>query len=200
MKRYIKDIISDIFEQSLRAANKKAISEGEDLFSDSGEDVKKEKSTEDEEKEKVEPSDKKAENKEKANLSGEDKQKLESGNVTADDVIEKLNTIRSGKSFKDEEIMSKMSEYVDGLNKPEKTALLSFLKALSQIVTGEVAVADVVKPSEDPVEIKIEKEPDVKRRTIKPTVIKMQPKEEDKSKKTPAEDSKGPVPITAKQK
>lgn len=192
-KRYIRDILDEVFKQSLQNAKKKSLLEGEDLFSDKKED----KSSEDEEKEKVEPN---KEPEKKSELSDDDSKKLESGNITADDVVEKLNTIRSGKSFKDEEIMTKMNEYVEGLKKPEKTALLSFLKALSQIVTGEVPTKEVIKPSEKPVDVKMEKEPAVKRRTIKPTVIKMQPSEADKEKKTPAEDSKGPVPIVAKKK
>lgn len=193
-KRYIKDILASIFEESLRSAKKKSLREGEDLFSDE----EKDKSSEDEEKKKAEPKPEKPES--KPELSDEDKKKLETGDITADDVIEKLNTIRSGKSFKDQEIMSKMNEYVDGLEKAEKTALLTFLKALSQIVTGEVPAEQAITPSTDPVDVKMEKEPAVKRRTIKPTVIKMKPAESDKAKKTPAEDSKGPVPIVAKQK
>lgn len=199
MKLYIKDIISNIFEESLRAAKKKSLAEGEDNFSDDKPGDKKEKSFEDEEKEKIEPGDKKSDDK-ATSMSAEDKKKLESGDIAAADVVEKLNTIRSGKSFKDEEIMKKMTEYVDKLQKAEKTALLTFLKALSQIVTGEVSIEDVVKTSDTPGDVKMVKDSEVKKRTIKPTVIKMQPKEEDKSKKTPAEDTKGPVPITAKQK
>lgn len=187
--RYIADIIGDIVKESLNAAkkrNKKTISEGEDLFGS---------------EEKSEPAEKeKSDASKETDSSTEEEEKLKLGDVSVDDVIEKLNTIRSGKSFKDEEIMKKLDQYVTELKKPEKTALLAFLKALSQIVTGEVETKDVVKPSSKDVDVKMEKEPAVKKATIKPIVIKKPAMEDEASKKTPAEDTKGPVPITAKKK
>ena len=187
-KRFIGDILGDIFKESINSAKKKArtLREAEDPFG-----VKDEESDE-----------KKDDSSEKTNkvVDKEEAEKLKKADITVDDVVEKLNAIRSGKSYKDEEILNKLSEYVDSLKDPEKTALLAFLKALSQIVTGEVASEDVVKPSDKPVDVKMEKGKEQQKRTIKPIVIQKQSPEEDKEEKTPAEDTKGPVPITAKKK
>jgi len=184
-KRSLSDILENIINQSIRSAKKKSqnLFEADEanLFDDAAEDEQvKDSNVVDDEKE---------------------KEKLEKGDINVDDIIEKLNAIRSGKSYKDDEIFTKLTEYVDGLKDAEKTALLAFLKALAQIVTGEIAVKDVVRPSEKPVDVKMEKEPAVKKRTIKPIVIKKpEAPEEDKEEKTPAEDTKGPVPIVAKKK
>jgi hypothetical protein len=200
-KRSIADIIGDIVNESLKTAKKNSkssrLSEGGDLFDDKSTEDKSSSSdpASEEEKKLTGTSDKSA----KIN-DEEEAEKLKSGDITSDDVIEKLNSIRAGKSFKEEEIKNKMEEYVKGLDKAEKSALLTFLKALSQIVTGEIKAANVIKPSDNPAEVKMEKEPAVKRRTIKPVVIKMNPVKDDGEKKTPAEDTKGPVPITAKKK
>lgn len=183
-KRSLTDILDNIISQSLRAAKKKShhlfeADESDPFGDDAAEDKEEKVSTVIDDK--------------------KEEEKLERGDITVDDVIEKLNAIRSGKSYKDEEILAKLTEYVDDLKDAEKTALLAFLKALAQIVTGEIATRDVVKPSEKPVGVKMEKEPAVKKRTIKPIVIK-KPELEGEKEKTPAEDTKGPVPIVAKKK
>jgi len=189
----IADVLNSIFKESIDAVKKKSKRLVEADESDpfdtkaGGEESEKDSEASDED-----------ESKKIANK--EDSEKLKAGNITVEDVVEKLNAIRSGKSYKDEEIMGKLTEYVKNLSDAEKTALLAFLKALSQIVTGEVASKDVVKPSDKPVDVKIEKQTTEKKVTIKPTVIKKQSPEEDKEEKTPAEDTKGPVPIVAKKK
>jgi len=189
----IADVLNSIFKESIDAVKKKSKRLVEADESDpfdtkaGGEESEKDSEASDED-----------ESKKIANK--EDSEKLKAGNITAEDVVEKLNAIRSGKSYKDEEIMGKLTEYVKNLSDAEKTALLAFLKALSQIVTGEVASKDVVKPSDKPVDVKMEKQSDEKKVTIKPTIIKKQSPEEDKIEKTPAEDTKGPVPIVAKKK
>lgn len=130
--------------------------------------------------------------------------KLASGEVTTEDVVEKLNSIRAGRSFRDEVIASKLEEYVESLSKAEKTALLAYLKGLSQIVTGEIEPDDAMEPSDDPGNIAMKKkkkeEETARKLTIKPTVFKKPAKdEEEKRKKTPAEDTSGPVPIKPKK-
>lgn len=128
-----------------------------------------------------------------------EKEKMKSGEVEPKDVIEKLNSIRAGKSFKDEQISSRLSEYVKSLSKPERVALLAFLKGISQIVTGEIEPEQAVDPSDKPADVQMTKEPSVQKKTIKPTVIKA-PTKEKSEKKPSAEDSSGPVPITPKRK
>lgn len=130
-----------------------------------------------------------------------EKEKLKSGEITPDDIIEKLNTIRSGKSFKDEDIFSKLSEYIESLSKAEKVALLSFLKGISQVVTGEIEPEDASDPGDSPSDIEMKKDTSggAVKKTIKPVVIIAPEKE--KAKKGPsAEDTSGPTPITPKKK
>jgi hypothetical protein len=129
----------------------------------------------------------------------DDEEAMESGKVSADDVIEKLNAIRSGHSFRDEKVKGNMQQYVESLSDAEKTALLAFLKGISQIVTGEIAAQQASDPSEKPADVKMKKGPEPAQvKHIKPNVIKsQQPKT---SKKPGAEDTSGPVPITPKKK
>ena len=131
-----------------------------------------------------------------------EKENLKSGDISADEVIEKLNTIRAGKSFKDQNIKTAMESYVSDLDDAEKTALFAFLKGISQIVGGEVEGQEALEPSDKPANVKMEKKPSSQKVTIKPNVIKKpsageKPKE--KASKSP-EDTTPPAPIVAKKK
>jgi hypothetical protein len=87
-----------------------------------------------------------------ANVSGQAKspgddeaeKKMQEGDITTDDVIEKLNAIRAGHSLKDQDVYTDLDKYVNDLDVAEKTALFAYLKGISEIVsrqkTGEVAV------------------------------------------------------------
>jgi hypothetical protein len=127
----------------------------------------------------------------------QESEKLKKGDITAEEVIEKLNTIRSGKSFKDEEIMKAMESYVNDLNDAEKTALFAFLKGIAQIVTGEVEGTKATEPSDKPADVKMEKKPSSQKVSIKPNVIK---KPASPKKKETVEDTTPPAPITPKKK
>ena len=142
---------------------------------------------------------------EKNNQSGSsksvdsEKEKLKKGEIKTKDIVDKLNTIRSGKSFKDSAISSKLDEYVESLSKAEKVALLAFLKGLSQIVTGEISPEEAVDPSDSPSDVKMQKGVKRQEKSLKPNVIKA-PEKEKISSKPSAEDTSGPVPITPKKK
>lgn len=143
----------------------------------------------------------KPENPETSKTVDDEKEKLKKGEIETKDVIEKLNAIRSGKSFKDEAISAKLDEYVSSLSKAEKVALLAFLKGLSQIVTGEVEAKTAVNPADPEPDVKMKKGEESKKQTksIKPTVIKA-PEKEKTEKKPSSEDTSGPVPIKPKKK
>lgn len=128
---------------------------------------------------------------------GPEAEKLKKGDITVDDVIEKLNSIRSGKSFNADDVKSALSKYFDELEKPEKTALLAFLKGISQIVTGEVSGDSAIDPGDKPAGVEMKKT-GTQKVSIKPNIIKAPDIE--KSKKPGAEDTSGPVPITPKKK
>ena len=136
-------------------------------------------------------------NKEKS-YDNEENLKLKSGSITVDDVVEKLNSIRSGKSLKDEEVSSSFKKYFDELKSEEKVALFAFLKGISQIVTGEIDPGSAVDPSDRPARIEMQKKGGPVKRTLKPLVVKAP--EAEKSKKSSSEDTSGPVPISPKKK
>ncbi len=130
-------------------------------------------------------------------VSGDDTAALEKGDVDVDAIVDKLNSIRSGKSFKDSAIKGSMEKYVDGLDAAEKTALLAFLKGIAQIVTGEIDPESAVEPEDKPAEVHMKKGTPKFHKVIKAQVVK-KPQE---PKKTPSsEDTSGPVPITPKKK
>lgn len=128
-----------------------------------------------------------------------DTETMEQGDIEPKDVVDKLNAIRSGKSFKDDKVSAAMEEYVGSLSKAEKTALFAFLKGIAQIVTGEVPGQQAVDPESKPAHVSMEKGPEkAKSKHIEPNVIKGQaPKAK---AKTGTEDTSGPVPITPKKK
>jgi len=129
-----------------------------------------------------------------------EKEKLKKAEITTKDIVDKLNTIRSGKSFKDSAISGKMDEYVNSLSAAERTALFAFLKGLSQIVTGEIEPEQASDPSDKPANVEMKKsEVSGEKRTIKPNVIKA-PEKEKIEKKPSSEDTSGPVPISPKKK
>lgn len=127
-----------------------------------------------------------------------DAEHLKQGNVEPKDVIDKLNAIRSGKSFKDDRVGAAMDEYVGSLSKAEKVALLAFLKGIAQIVTGEVGGQQADSPDSHPADVEMEKGKKQATKHITPNVIKgVAPKQKPKGN---AEDTSGPVPITPKKK
>jgi hypothetical protein len=128
-------------------------------------------------------------------LESEEKS-LESGEITVKDVVEKLNIIRSGRSFKDSEVKQNMEQYISDLDSAEKTALLSFLKGISEIVTAGVSGDEAFEPSENPAKVKMEKKPAQQTVKLKPTVIKKPASEEKEGSSKKAEDTTPPIKAT----
>jgi len=119
-------------------------------------------------------------------------EKLSKGDVEPEDIVDRLNAIRSGKSFKDEHIAKSMTEYIGSLSKAERVALLAFLKGISQIVTGDVPAQSAADPGKDPSDIKMQKGSGPEKKvTVKPNVIKKQPS--GGGKKQPQEDTSAPI-------
>jgi len=149
----IRDYVDNIFTEATTSALKKRALVEKDKQDATSSQVSQEELFPDD-KETTAQSEKKSEastsEPEKPVADNSDKEKLESGDVTPDDVIETLNSIRAGKSFsRDENVKNSLSKYVDELSKAEKTALLAFLKGISQIVTGVVDSEQATEP-EDP--------------------------------------------------
>lgn len=76
--------------------------------------------------------------------------------ITVDDIIERINTVRSGKSIKDANVRRELDEYVNQFNEDEKTALSAFLEGLGQILTSGIDSVDAADPA-DPYALQIKK-------------------------------------------
>lgn len=66
----------------------------------------------------------------------QDQNSPEVASPDVDDVVDKLNQIRAGKSFKDDNINAALRVYFNGLEPDQKETLLQHLRGISQIVSG----------------------------------------------------------------
>lgn len=69
---------------------------------------------------------------------------------TYDMIVDKLNNIRSGRSFRDSAVKSAMKQYFEKLSEEERAALFAFMKGISQIVTGEIPGDQAMDPDDMP--------------------------------------------------
>jgi hypothetical protein len=139
-----------------------------------------------------------------------DAEELKTGEVSFDNIVGKLNAIRSGRSFRDDDIKHAMEAYVKSLKKPERVALLAFLKGIAQIVTGEVPGQQAVDPADPDPAVAMKKQgvtqdaghsgtSQSQRRTIKPNVItKKNGTASGTAASKGAEDASPPVPVPIK--
>lgn len=132
----------------------------------------------------------------------DESEKLKDGDIEPKDITDKLNSIRSGKSFKDESVTGAMDEYINSLSKEEKIALLAFLKGIAQIVTGEITAKQAQDPSETPSNIEMQKGNQKQVKHIQPNVIKSQAPKQNNSgeEENTSGPRSGPPPITAKKR
>jgi len=130
----------------------------------------------------------------------DDADAMKKGDIKFEDIVDKLNTVRSGKSFKDAEVAASMQKYITDLKPAEKTALFAFLKGIAQIVTGEIPADKATEPADAPSDVAMEKKGAEGKKTvvIKPTVIKGAPSNKPQEKKQ--EDTTGPAPLTPKRR
>lgn len=59
--------------------------------------------------------------------------------VALDDVVDRLNVIRGGKSLKDPQVYTELNTYFAGLQEQDRKQLFDFLNKISQIITGTAA-------------------------------------------------------------
>ena len=81
----------------------------------------------------------------------------EAGTVGAsfDSVVKAVNNLRAGKSLRDSSIKQQAQVYYDKLTEDERTTMLVFLNALSDIIAGQVDGKDAQDPSDPPSSISI---------------------------------------------
>lgn len=124
---------------------------------------------------------------------------MQKGQITLDMVVEKLNSIRSGRSFKDDNISMQMQQYFNDLNDNEKLALYAFAKGIAQIVTGEVPGQVAADPGQANPKIEMADQGSMKTvRHVKPNVIKRAPAAP--AQAPSPENTAPPTPIVAKQR
>jgi hypothetical protein len=130
----------------------------------------------------------------------DDKDAMKKGDIAYEDIVDKLNTVRSGKSFKDSAVASAMQKYIEDLDAAERTALFAFLKGIAQIVTGEIPGENATEPADAPAKVTMDKKSagEIKKVQIKPVVIKGVPQTKQASKG--GEDTTGPAPITPRKR
>jgi len=76
--------------------------------------------------------------------------------ITPEDIVERLNIIRSGRSTKDLDVKKELEDYIAQFTEEEKTALLAFLEGLGQILTSGVDSIDAADPK-DPYDLQIKR-------------------------------------------
>ncbi len=86
-----------------------------------------------------------------SNVSNEPASKnVKQTKITLAMITDKLNSIRSGHSLKDANILQQMQQYFNSLNSVERLALYAFLKGIAQVVTSEAAEEVAAEPSATP--------------------------------------------------
>ena len=86
--------------------------------------------------------------------------KSELPEITLAKIIDKLNSLRAGKSLKDKVIKKGLNDYFTRLNGNERIALYAFLSGLEKIMGSEeeaVDAADTPAPTDEPYKIKMKK-------------------------------------------
>ena len=75
-----------------------------------------------------------------------------------DSVVQAVNQLRAGKSLRDSSIKQQAQIYYDKLSEDERTTLLVFLNALSDIIAGQINGKDAQDPGDPPLSISISSE------------------------------------------
>lgn len=124
--------------------------------------------------------------------------------IDTDSIIEKLNSIRSGRSFRDSAVEEHMNAFFSSLDEAEKKALYAFLTGIAQAVTGEVPSENVIKagnPSNPPANVKMQSSDTPKpasKLSLKPNIVAN--KSQTQKKTSGTEDTTSPAPINPKKR
>lgn len=171
----------DYFSQKLTSIKDSVVTKTEDLEEDEADDLEAILSKLDgdkgESKEKDAAPEKKAapepeateEPEEAPDTGGADK--TQTPKISFVMIRDKLNTIRSGRSLKDDDIRTELKQYVNSLSKEEKLALYAFLDGIAQIITTGLDSEEADEPSKSPFKVKMDSpdsDDEVETREIKP--------------------------------
>ena len=126
----------------------------------------------------------------------------DSGTVGAsfDSVVQAVNNLRAGKSLRDSSIKQQAQVYYDKLTEDERTTLLVFLDALSNIIAGQVDGKDAQDPSDPPSSIKITSGEESEEVTqVADTPNEDTPEEDTPEEDAPEEDNTPPIKVNESQ-
>lgn len=112
--------------------------------------------------------------------------------VSFDSVLKDINTLRAGRSTKDQEIKEELLEYYDRLDEDERQILHLFLRELSRILQGALTGEDAIDPSDAPYNF------DIARNVSSDDEEKIEDKSDDK-KSSSSEDSSPPIKVNERQ-
>lgn len=165
--------------------------EDDELFG--GKPEKSDKKKEEPAEEKPEPDKKEEERPKPEKPAAPDK-------ITFTMIKDKVNTIRSGRSLRDDEIRGELKDYFNELTGDEQEALFAFLDGISQVLTAGIEGEEATDPSKSPHNLKVsstdgEEEGEAKEKSKKPPVKKAQP-----SGKKDIEDTSPPIDVGKKQR
>lgn len=69
-------------------------------------------------------------------------------NITVEEIVEKINSIRAGRSLSNKNIRLQLEIYFDELEPEEKLSLYAFLSGIAQIITGEISGNVAIEPED----------------------------------------------------
>ena len=124
--------------------------------------------------------------------------------VSFDSVMSAINSLRAGRSFKDQTIKSQASAYYDRLSEDERKILLLFLGELSKILSGAVQGSDASDPSDPPLNFDIstgeekedQKASDAEKVTAEPESQQPAPEDQEDAAE---EDTSPPIKVNEQQ-
>lgn len=130
------------------------------------------------------------------------------GVPTVANIIEQLNTLRSGRSLKDEEVKNQLERYYEGLDDSEKEAMHAYFKGVAQILSGQVDGGAAEEPSNHGVAMQSTGKPNkmnIKPNIIRKTLAKTPPADAGAAAtaataKAPRENTTPPAPIVPKKR
>lgn len=113
------------------------------------------------------------------------------GLPTPEDIEDRLNIVRSGRSLRDDEVQKRFVEYYESLNDNEKKALYIYLKGLGQVLAGDISGDVAVDPTPE-----TEPNQEPQKKSLKPNVIKKPDvPDEGRDKDREIEDDTPPTPV-----
>jgi len=103
---------------------------------------------------------KKARKKEKLEVEPEEKENPKKSSRPAEEITftmikDRVNTIRSGRSLRDQEIRGELKTYFGELSDDEQSALYAFLDGIAQVLTAGIDGSEADEPSDEPYNVKM---------------------------------------------